>query len=78
MAKFIYENIVMIFCFPQTLISNKDTYFINATIQKMLKKFMIENLKTTTYHPQENDVMESFNKMLHKGLTKICNLDKDD
>jgi hypothetical protein len=31
-----------------------------------------------TYHPQENGVVEAFNKTLHKGLTKICGIDKND
>ena len=34
--------------------------------------------KTTAYHPQANGAIESFNKTLVKGLTKICNIDKDD
>ena len=33
---------------------------------------------TSTYHPQSNGVVESFNKTLTKGTTKICNMDKDD
>jgi len=31
-----------------------------------------------SYHPQANREVESFKKTLHKGLTKICGLDKDD
>ena len=33
---------------------------------------------TSTYHPQVNGAVESFNKTLTKGLTKIFNMDKDD
>ena len=31
----------------------------------------------TTNHPQENGAVEYFNKTLHKGLTKICDITKD-
>lgn len=34
--------------------------------------------KTTTYHPSENGVVESFNKTFHSRLTKNCNLDRDE
>ena len=43
-----------------------------------MKEFLINHHKTSTYHPQANGAMESFNKTLTKGLTKICNMDKDD
>ena len=39
---------------------------------------MIENKKSTMYHPQSKCGIESFNKTLTKGLTKICNSDKCD
>lgn len=44
----------------------------------MLKEFLIDHHKASTYHPQANVVVESFNKTLTKGLTKICNMDRDD
>ena len=43
-----------------------------------MKQFMIEHRKSTTYHPQSNGPIEAFNKTLTRGLTKICNTDKDD
>jgi hypothetical protein len=46
--------------------------------QVLLKKFIINHRRTIAYHPQENGVVESLNKMLHKGLTKICDIDKND
>ena len=77
-AKFIYENIITRFGCPLTLISDQGTHFVNDTIQVLLKKFIIDHRRKMTYHPQENGVVESFNKTLHKGLTKICGIDKND
>ena len=31
-----------------------------------------------TYHPQSNGEIEAFNKTLTRGLTKLCNTNKDD
>ena len=39
---------------------------------------MIYHQKSSSYHPQANGAIESFNRTLTKGLTKICNLDKND
>jgi hypothetical protein len=77
-TKFIYENIITRFGCPVTLISDQGTHFVNETIQVLLKKFLIDHRKTTAYHPQANGVVESFNKTLHKGLTKICGIDKNE
>lgn len=77
-AKFIYENIVIRFTHPLTIISDMGTHFINTTIQTKMQNFMIDYRRITSYDPQVNDVVESFNKTLHKGLTKIFNLDRDD
>ena len=44
----------------------------------MTNQFHIDHRRSTAYHPQSNDAIEAFNKTLTKGLTKICNTDKDD
>ena len=77
-ANFIYENIITRFICPLTLISDQGTHFINQTIETLLKEFLIDHHKTSTYHPQANGAVVSFNKTLTKGFTKICNMDKDD
>jgi len=77
-TKFIYENIITRFGCPLTLISDQGTHFVNDTIQVLLKKFIIDHRRKMTYHPQANGVVEAFNKTLHKGLTKICGIDKND
>ena len=77
-TKFIYEKIITRFRCPLNLISDQGTHFINQTIETLLKEFLIDHHKTSAYHPQANGVVESFNKTLTKGLTKICNIDKYD
>ena len=77
-AKFIYENIITRFECPLTLISDQGTHFINRIIKTLIDQFQIEHRRSTAYHPQSNGAIEAFNKTLTKGLTKICNVDKDD
>ena len=77
-AKSISENIITKFGFPITLISDRGTHFINKTIKTLVKEYMIDHHKSLAYQPQANGAIDSFNKTLSKGLTKICNLDKND
>ena len=77
-TKFIYENIISRFGCPLTLISDQGTHFINKTIKTLTDQFQIDHHQSTSYHPQSNGAIEAFNKTLTRGLTKICNADKDD
>ena len=51
---------------------------MNRTIKTLTDQFEIDHRRSTTYHPQSNGAIEAFNKKLTKGLTKICNIDKDE
>ena len=73
-----YKNIFTIFGFPLTLINYIGTHFINKTIEFLLKYFPIDHHMRSSCHPQSNDAIKYFKKKITKGLTKICNLDKDD
>jgi hypothetical protein len=61
-TKFIYENIVTRFNCPLTLINDQGTHFINGTIKVLLKKFLIDHMKMTFYHPQTNGVLNHSTK----------------
>ena len=76
-ANFIYENIIIRFRCPLTLISDQGSHFINKTIKKLTDQFHIDHRWSTAYHPHSNGAIEAFNKTLTKGLTKICSTDKD-
>ena len=60
------------------MINDQGSHFINKTIKNLTDQFHIDHRRSTAYHPQSNGAIEAFNKTLTKGLTKICNTDKDD
>lgn len=51
---------------------------MNETIETLLRTFMIHHNKSIPYHPQANEVVEAFNKILEKGLTKVVSANRDD
>lgn len=63
-AKFIFEIIITRFGCPRSLTSDQGTHFINTTIKSVLDNFMVQHHKSSQYHPQENGIVEAFNKIL--------------
>jgi hypothetical protein len=77
-SHFLFDQVITRFGCPRILMSDKGTHFINSTIKAMVEDFKVYHQKSTPYHPQENVIVEAFNKILENALTKMCNFNRDD
>jgi transposase InsO family protein len=77
-VRFIFDDIITRFGCPNILMSDQGTYFINKTIEALTEEFTFHHQKSTLYHPQDNEIIETFNKILEIALTKVCYVNIDD
>ena len=63
-VKFLFEFVLKRFGCPKILMSDGDTHFLNETISVLLEEFQVYHQKSMSYHPQENGIVEAFNKIL--------------
>jgi hypothetical protein len=77
-ALFIFDDIITRFGFPKVLMSDQGTNFINKTIEALTEEFVVHHQKSTPYHPQANETVEAFDKILETTLKKICSVNRDD
>jgi transposase InsO family protein len=77
-ACFIFDDIIARFGCPKILMIDQGTHFINNTIEALTKEFVVHHKKSTPYHPQENEEVEAFNKILETMMMKICSVNRDD
>ena len=73
-AKFLFEHILTRFRCPKILMSDRGTNFLNLTINVLAERFQVYHQKSTGYHPQANEIVEAFKKVLEISLTKVCNV----
>jgi transposase InsO family protein len=58
--------------------NNQGAHFISSTIEKLTLEFLIQHHKSSPYHLQSNGTIEVFNKILERGLTKVCFKNRED
>lgn len=69
---FIYEDVIARHGCPGIILSDRGTHFNNQLVDKLLKKFRIEHLMSTPYHPQTNGLVERFNRTLIEALARTA------
>ena len=69
-AHFLYENIISHYGCPKELVSDRDTHFLNKTIEELTSRFFIKHRKTSPYYPHANGQTEKTNGILCGILTK--------
>jgi transposase InsO family protein len=77
-ARFIFENVITGLDVLESLTSDQGSHFISNTITMLTTKFLIQHHKSSPYHPQANGTMEAFNKIMERGLTKVCCANRED
>jgi hypothetical protein len=70
-ARFIYEEIVMQYGPPETILTDRGTHFVNKIVDQISMMLEIRQLRTTPYHPQTNGMTERFNGTLCTALAKL-------
>ena len=56
---------------PSKIVTDNDTPFISKAMDDLLTNLGTRHVTTTPYHPQGNAPVESFHRVLKKGLTRI-------
>ncbi len=70
-AWFIYDEIICRYGCPAIIQSDNGLEFVNEIIKQLLEKFQIWHQRVNPYHPQANEMIERFNRMLGKALSKL-------
>jgi hypothetical protein len=77
-AQFFYEEIVLQYGPPDTILTDRGTHFLNQTMERITEYLETYHLKTTAYHPQTNGMTERFNGTLCAALAKLAEGNTDD
>ena len=70
-AEFIYEEIVVNYGAPDELLTDRGKNFLAEGVSEYLKLIGTSHLKTSSYHPRTNGLVENFNGTLGKMITKF-------
>jgi transposase InsO family protein len=73
-VEFIYEDIFTRFGVPCEIVTDQGTQFTSKLMRELTEKYGIKHCKSSPYHPQANDQVESTNKVLEDVLTNTVQL----
>ena len=67
---FLQRNILNIFGTPRTIISDGGSHFANKVFDKLMGRYGIKHIMSSTYHPQTNGQAEISNREIKKNFEK--------
>lgn len=66
-------SVISILGAPLQVLSDQGSNFLSITMTRLGKKFGIDGIKTSPYHPQSNGKLERFHSSLKAMLSKCIN-----
>jgi len=78
-SKHFYEDVILNgWCFPHTIVSDRDKRFLSGLWQALLSHPDVKNLTTTAYHPNADGQSERTNQTLEVMLCYLVNSSQSD
>ena len=68
-SDFIVKNVVLVHGAPINILTDQGSNFCSALMQSFLHTMSTTHVRTTSYHPQTNSVVENFNRTLASMLS---------
>lgn len=77
-AKLFMQNYVRLHWLPRSLVSDRDTQFVNAFWKEVCHLLKIERRLSTAYHPETDGSTERRNQEVEAYLRKFCTFSQND
>lgn len=71
-AKLLIDKVYQRFGLPESIISDRDPWFISRVFQEFLKHLGIKSKTTTAFHPQANRATERYNQEIKAYISIYC------
>ena len=75
-AKVLVENVFLVYGAPERILSDNGRQYCSNLVQEVLRLVGTKHVRTTSYHPECNAIVENFNKTLATALSMYCNTDQ--
>jgi len=75
---FVRTHIFDRFGIPKAIISDRDTYFCNHSMEALLRKYHMTPWTSTAHHPQTNDQVKILNREIKSILEKTVQPNRRD